>query len=432
MIHQKTISSLFFLCICTLSDAEEPTSQPTAQTKTSSELQIGPIERPTTPDGQPIPPPKNMIPIYDEGYWLISPDKKMRIGGLLEIDGRFFTKNSGNPSTFLIRRARIFVTGNVHDNFNYMVMGKWDYEKAGLEFAWIESLKPSFIQIRAGLFKEPFSLEQSYADTYWDFDERSVGAINFAHVRDIGVMAYGLFAYDCIEYGFGVFNGNGDKLDNNNNKDIVGRLGLYPFYTKNHAFKNLGLGFSGSVGRYDENLSDTKFITGSDTAFWKWEDAKVKARRTRLGTDIEWLYRSIAIRAEYLHVNWKKVKEDSISEPFVVNSGYVESSYFLTGEDQPGNAKVFPKKPLDFKGGWGAWQVAARYEMCHISDQPLKAHLAKGANFLKGPTLAVNWYLNSYLALKTDWQYLHFNHPLPNSSHAKHESVIIARLQAQF
>jgi phosphate-selective porin OprO/OprP len=373
-----------------------------------------------------------MIPIYDEGYWIIAPDKKMRIGGLLEIDGRFFTESDGNHTGFVIRRARLFVTGNIHENFNYMVMGKWDFGHAGLQYAWIESLKPSYIQIRAGLFKEPFSLEQSYADTYWDFDERSVGAINFGKVRDIGVMAYGLFAYDCIEYGVGVFNGNGDKLDNNNNKDIVGRLSVYPFYTGSSALKNLGFSFSGSFGRYNENLSDTDFITGVDTAFWKWEDAKVKSRRTRLGGDIEWYYKSAAIRAEYLRANWDRVQHKAISEPFVVNSGYIESSYFLTGEDQPGNAKVVPKHPLDFKGGWGAWQLAIRYQMCHISDEPLKAGLARGANFLKGPTVAVNWFFNSYLALKTDWQYLRFNHALPNSSHAKYESVIIARLQAQF
>ncbi|SRR5581483_3080297 len=398
----------------------------------SSDLQIGPVDHPTTPNDQPVSPPQNMTPIYDEGYWVIAPDKKMRIGGLLEIDGRFFTASDRNHTSFLIRRARIFVTGNIHENFNYLVMGRWDFSHAGLEYAWIESLEPSYIQIRAGLFKEPFSLEQSYADTYWDFDERSVGAINFAKVRDIGVMTYGLFAYDCIEYGIGVFNGNGEGLDNNNNKDIVGRLGLYPFYVGNSALKNLGLGFSWSVGKHNENLSSTDFFTGVETAFWKWTNAKVHSRRTRLGGDIEWLYKSAAIRAEYLRANWNKVQDKDISEPFIVNSGYVESSYFLTGESQPGNAKVVPKHRLDFKGGWGAWQLAGRYEMCHISAEPLKAGLARGANSLKGPTLAVNWFWNSYLALKTDWQYLRFNHAIPNSSHAKYESVIITRLQAQF
>jgi phosphate-selective porin OprO/OprP len=115
-----------------------------------------------------------------------------------------------------------------------------------------------------------------------------------------------------------------------------------------------------------------------------------------------------------------------------VNSGYVESSYLLTGEEQPGNARVIPKRNLDFKGGWGAWQLAARYELCHISDQSLQAKLARGANFAKGPTLAVNWLFNPNLALKTDWQYLHFNHRLPNDSQKKFESVITMRLQAIF
>lgn len=422
---EKPWIALLLIYACAQGFSEEQKADATEQPPSTSELQLG-------PEVQQTPSPANMMPIYDEGYWLIAPGKKMRIGGLLEIDGHFFTHFDGNNTTFLIRRARLFLTGNVHENFNYMIMGKWDFEKAGLEFAWIESLKPSFVQIRVGLFKQPFSLEQSYSDTYWDFDERSVGAINFIHIRDIGVMAYGLFAKDCIEYGLGVFNGNGDSLDNNNNKDIVGRIGFYPFYATNNAFKNLGISFSGSVGRNNENLSSTNFITGADTAFWKWNDAKVGARRTRLGADIEWFYRSVAIRAEYLNVNWRRVKKRGLSEPFIVNSGYIESSYFLTGEEQPGNAKVVPKKPLNFKGGWGAWQLAARYEMCHISDQPLKAHLATGANFVKGPTVALNWFFNAYLALKSDWQYLQFNHPLPNSSKAKYESVITTRLQAQF
>src|SRR5689334_5015080 len=63
-------------------------STPSSEETSNSDLQIGPVDHPTEPNGQPAPPPQNMTPIYDEGYWIIAPDKKMRIGGLLEIDGR--------------------------------------------------------------------------------------------------------------------------------------------------------------------------------------------------------------------------------------------------------------------------------------------------------------------------------------------------------
>jgi phosphate-selective porin OprO/OprP len=275
-------------------------------------------------------------------------------------------------------------------------------------------------------------LEATYSDTYWDFTERSLGGINFVRPRDIGVMAYGIFAKDCIEYGIGVFNGRGPLIDNNNNKDLIGRVSFYPFFTTNNVLKELGLSVSGEIGRYTEDLTGTQFITGQRTAFWRWNDASVNHRRIEWGADLEWMHRAAAVRAEYLHVDWGSVKNGSISEPFRVKSGYVESSYILTGEEQPGNAVLIPNRDLDFKGGWGAWQLAVRYEMCHISHQPLQAKLATGANFSQGPTVALNWFFNAHIEMKMDWQYLHFNHKLPNSSGKNSESVIIARLQSQF
>ncbi|MBI4243643.1 MAG: hypothetical protein HY606_06095, partial [Planctomycetes bacterium] len=53
--------------------------------------------------------------IFNEGFWLVGKDDKIRIGGSAQIDGRLFLDREDGDSNFLIRRARIFVTGTLED-----------------------------------------------------------------------------------------------------------------------------------------------------------------------------------------------------------------------------------------------------------------------------------------------------------------------------
>jgi phosphate-selective porin OprO/OprP len=326
------------------------------------------------------------------------------------------------------------MTGELYKLFGFMVMPRWDRQQnAELHYAWLETLKPSWAQIRVGLFKEPFSLEALTTDAFLNFVERSLVVRNFCQIEDIGIMIYGKVLSNRLAYSIGIFNGRGRQLDNNNNKEIVGRL-VYNLFTS-RAFGKLYVGISESWGRLDEDLSGTTFVTEENTPFWKWtHNVEVHSSRVRWGVDLEWLKGPFYFSAEYLYTNWGNVHKGSRAKFFQGHGGYVECSYLLTGEDKPRDAPVIPKYNVDpCKDQWGAWEVAVKYEIFYASKKMIRAHFAKGANYLQGPILALNWYLNPRMVMRLDGQYLWFNRVVSlHSDSFHHETVVVWRIQAIF
>jgi phosphate-selective porin len=364
--------------------------------------------------------------------------ERLNLGGYFQVDGRLFLGANQNKSTFLIRRARIFFAGTLYSWFDFMFMARWDkFETPDLEYAWLETAFPSWAKIRVGLTKVPFSLEASYLNIYLTFVERSLIVRNLYHSIDIGAMVYGTLFDQDLEYGIGFFNGRDRKIDNNNNKELVGRVVFlsYPFLTSKG---KLYIGFSGSTGRYDEDLTGAVFTTGSDTVFWQWtgnsyDPVLEHSTRLKWGTDFEWFDGPLYVCAEYLYANWGRIDNGYRTGHFWGYGGYAEVSYLLTGEDKPRNLPVIPKHNFNGCDQWGAWEIGARYEVFYAPKKLIETGFAVGANQAHGPTVAVNWYLNPLVEVRLDGQYLWFNRPLLiNSHHAHDEAVITCRVQALF
>lgn len=381
-----------------------------------------------------------------EGIIFKTSFEELNIGGYLEIDGRLFFGPNQPKSTFLIRRARLFATGELYKMFGYMFMARWDNHDAigwekrdtiGLEFAWLDTLKPSWGQIRIGLFKKPFSLQALKSDLFRTFLEPTLVVRNCVHAIDVGIMAFGETSSKRFAYSFGFFNGRGRKIDNNNSKEVVGRLVILLFKTPN--FGRSYLGFSAAGGKMDENLTCDTFVTETFTPFWEWlgtekNPVTVHDTRSRYEVDFEWLAGSLYFCAEYQYTDWGKIHKESKSHSFIGYGGYAILSYLLTGEEKPRNGPVIPHHNFDpCKEEWGAWEIAAQYEYFYASKKMIRSHFAIGANELHGPILALNWYLNPRIEMKLDAQYLWFNRIVHLKSYTfDSEKSLICRFQAVF
>jgi phosphate-selective porin OprO/OprP len=84
---------------------------------------------------------------------------------------------------------------------------------------------------------------------------------------------------------------------------------------------------------------------------------------------------------------------------------YIELSYFLTGEHRPYKTKearfdrIVPRRNFTFaNGGWGAWQVAARYALLDV--RPL-------ADELETVDAAVSWHLNPNVRIMGGYIFAH-------------------------
>jgi phosphate-selective porin OprO and OprP len=87
-----------------------------------------------------------------------------------------------------------------------------------------------------------------------------------------------------------------------------------------------------------------------------------------------------------------------------LNGGYVEASYVITGERRKYNpvagsyGGLKPNTPFDWSvGGWGAWEIAARYTQVKLNDLDILG------GEMRNVTVGLNWYVNSNIRFMFNW-----------------------------
>lgn len=358
------------------------------------------------------------------------------IGGWLQLDKNWFLDSPVPHGQHAIRRLRLYATSTSREILSLMFMVDGDKDSWNYHYIYADILKPEYFQLRIGLFKKPFSLEALYSSRYFWMINRSLGTINYLTLVDIGGGAHGFLFNNSVEYGAGVFNGNGNNLENNPRKVYCGRVVWLPWNNQdNNPLQRLRFGTSFSTSQKVAKLSGKSFATGSGTSFLTWNGTTTKSKtgKTLFGGDIEWLYGPAALRAEFFLVDWGKVFGQNISTPFTGYSWYIEGSYLLTGETQPRNVPLFPKADFNLCSGGGAFEVLGRYEAFQADSKVVTAGLATGTTYVSSFTIGANYYFNPFILTRFDWQLSNFHDLIQvKNKFTRYESVITWRLQGEF
>jgi phosphate-selective porin len=203
------------------------------------------------------------------------PEFKLTLGGYIQanfeagdvsaFEGRFGL--TALKDRFRLRRARISLTGDFAEDFDFKIEGDFEQSDAAItalrtvnvttgatttvtnsnrvEFSatdiFINWHRYPEANIRVGQWKAPFGLEQLTPDSTIYTIERSLPTGALTPERQIGAMLWGKpltnavpAQKDLVTYYAGVFNGNGRNFNNNDNNEFmyVGRLELLPFKGK--------------------------------------------------------------------------------------------------------------------------------------------------------------------------------------------------------
>ena len=213
------------------------------------------------------------------------PELKLTLGGFIQanfedgdvsaFEGRFGL--NALKDRFRLRRARINLTGDFAENFDFKVEGDFEnsdgissgrtaFEATDIFVNWHQFAEAN---IKVGQWKAPFGLEQITPDTKLFTIERSLPTGAITPERQIGVQIWGkpltnLWPQqkDLVTYYAGIFNGNGRNTTNNDNNNFmyVGRLELLPWQGK-----LLGQGSSLKLGADILNSRDDKGTNISQT-----------------------------------------------------------------------------------------------------------------------------------------------------------------------
>ncbi|USD37398.1 OprO/OprP family phosphate-selective porin [Ferrimonas sp. SCSIO 43195] len=152
------------------------------------------------------------------------------------------------------------------------------------------------------------------------------------------------------------------------------------------------------------------------------------------GAEVLYQHRNLLLQGEYI-----AAKADAIDKPDVeVDAYYLTASYILTGEKWRYSRKKGvmksprPDKPVS-AGGWGAWEVAVRYDQANFSDNSLK-YGGDMTNYVVG----LNWYLEDNLKAQLNYVYAEgeydksFDDINGIEQNDQDTSIIQARLQFAF
>ena len=200
-----------------------------------------------------------------------------------------------SDNTFSMRRVRMSIEGNLAKGLSYKIQGDFT-RKPMLVDAFVKyKVSPAFA-IQLGQFKTPFSIESPINPVnleIFDYGEIIQALVGYKDVcgvgslgRDLGIMASGSLLpvetrngdkFGLVDYSIGVFNGNGaNEKDNNNRKDIVGRLDIHPWV------KTLTLSGSYYYGKY-------------------YKDEAYYGVRNRWAAGIQYNDGKLVVRGEYLN-----------------------------------------------------------------------------------------------------------------------------------
>ena len=425
-----------------------------------------------------------VVKASSSGFSFASADGKneIKFRGLVQADHRHFNEGANDVrgrsngragdtdsegfhdagDTSLLRRVRPTIEGKVAGKYGFRFTPEFGGGSASAVDAYVEAnLNPAF-KIRAGKQKSIVGLERLQGGGDIKFIERSYVTNAILPNRDLGVTVSGDLFGNKLNYGVGIVNGVADGgnistgNEYNGEREYTARLFANPFIDSDSALAGLGFGvgatYTDFTGEKNLNFTDTSsadatrnglpsYVTEGQQTFFRYgSNTLADGKRFRWSPQANYYYGPLGLIAEYARVD----QEVSLATGGSASGGggtsggsntiftpntrkslshdawQIAASYLLTGEDASFKG-VKPKSDFDLdKGGWGAWELVARYSEINLDDDTFKtpdgtsyrdgyADGSQSAKSAKTWTAGVNWYLNSNAKIALNYSQTSFD-----------------------
>lgn len=397
---------------------------------------VMPITALAQPAPEP-PPPEPKGPQKFDGFKIDVPGGHgVRVGGLIQGDGRFFLESDeSGTDTFLVRRARIDLTGKLARYFELRVHPDFAGSRIVLLDAYVNVHLVDWLQLRLGKGKVPFGLELLQSPKDFMFPELGLPSLLVPN-RDVGAMLHGKVLDGAIHWAAGVFNGvpdgaSGDE-DVNDDKDLAARVFVQPFKpAKIPVAEGLGLGIAATWGEQTGALPLHR-TPGRQTFFEYLDTAQADGPRTRFSPQAWFYYGPAGVLGEY--VRTREEVSDGAARAIVTSSAWqVVGSVVIGGTPAYDGTRL--DAPLDpERGTFGAVELAARYGELRLDDEPFDDGLAladASAQRARSYGLAASWWFAPGTRAHVAYDRTHFTRGDASGDRAI-EGVLVTRLQVGF
>ena len=379
---------------------------------------------------------------WRNGVWFETANKDFAFhaGGRIQYDMGWFDQSKNMPNFADgagLRRARLRAEGTAWEVFTFVTeldFANPDGTAAAATFtdAYLEVTQlPLIGSFRAGQFKEPYTLEELISDNDITFMERSLANQAFSPARHLGLLVQRPYLEEraTIATGFFRTNSTGNRgFDSGDGEySSTTRATFLPLYADNgrrlihiggdyshRSFNNTDGPNPSFSSRTSVRLGTPLLLSTADTGLFKTANSV-----DLWAAELAGVWGPLSVQAEVLAAQVENSaafgpKPGTLAPNPLYWGGYVQVSYFLTGENRPYNKKtgVFERvvphenfflvkteqdnRPLF---GRGAWELTARGDYLDLRSDgyinPANAGTkVGGTGVLQDIVLGVNWYWN--------------------------------------
>jgi phosphate-selective porin OprO and OprP len=385
------------------------------------------------------------ISIGADGFKIVSAETNfaMNIHGYMQLDSRTFVQNAQpGADGFILRRVHPIISGTVFHDFDYQFMAEFGGNSPSIFDAYMNYHPWPELQLQAGRFKMPVGLEWLQSAQYLSFNERSL-ATDLVPLRDLGAELHGDLFGERAGYWAGIFNSDTDganaaNADLDNDMEFAGRIFLQPMKKSGIApLEGLGFGVSGTYGNeYGASALTSGYVTEGQQKFFTYAGTEANGAHWRISPQGYYYWGPFNLMGEYV-VSDQQVK--LAAAPGTVadlqNTAWeVSAGWMLTGENASYSG-VTPRHPFSLQnGGWGAWQIVARYEGFDVDNAafPTFASPATSASAARAWAVGLNWWLNKNVRVMTSFSRTTFIGGATGAVTKEAEEVFFTRLQLSF
>lgn len=384
-----------------------------------------------------------------DGFALRSADDafQFRLRGYLHSDNRIYLQDRQQAAdTVVLRRVRPIFEATLFRQFDFRVMPDFGGGTTVLQDAYLDARFHPLFRVRAGKFKSPVGFERLASATELLFVERALPTA-LAPNRDLGIAVHGDWRTGRVIYMGGVFNGVADGAsldsDDQDGKDVAGRLFLQPFSTSARAWaKGIGFGVSGSYGIQRGTVGAPNLPTmrtSGQLPFFRYRSNATDAgtvvadgRHARVSAHGAYYIGPAGLVVEHI-LSSQRVRRSASSIDVNNRAWQIGGSYVLTGEAASARG-VTPARAFDrANGSWGAFELAARFSALDVDDDafPFFANPASAARRANAWAIGTNWYLNPNVRITVDFERTMFKGGATSGNRAA-ENDILSRFQIAF
>lgn len=306
------------------------------------------------------------------------------------------------------RRVRIGFQGQLMEPILYKAEFDFAEENVGVRDVYLATKKEFGAGtgvVYAGNKFADRSMDGATSSKYIWFLERN--AVADAIIPESGYYNLGLtgafYGKENWHLSAGVSKGQlGDDNDESDNTTLISRAHINPFATDNSMLHLGAWGFYEDFarGNQDSLTDNVRYASHFNDNVRVYSDTLDDPETsTGYGVELAGLTGPVAAGAEY----GRRTIDSRTGQDTAYDAYSAQVGYSLTGEQFGYSTKngTWSAPTIDnpiTDGGWGAWQVMARYDAL---DYENSGQFAGGTGH--GTTLGVSWYLNNYTRFMLNW-----------------------------